>query len=562
MIQEIHPVIKKLFQKKNFNHSDIKEFFSWNLKELPSFNNLIDITTCANIIIQNIQNNKKIAIYGDYDVDGTTSCALFYLFFKKLNIEVELIQPSRFIEGYGLHNTSIDQALQDNIDLLVTVDCGITNVETASYAKEKGLQLIITDHHKDIREEMPDCLAVVNPNRRDQTDDNLRNLAGVGVAFAICVEIKKNLQEKGQNIPSIYDLLQLVAIGTICDLAELCPMNLKLVRHGMKLIKTSQYPGIRAFFTQEDRKKDVIPSEKLSFNVGPLINSKGRLEHPKMALKLLLEDNEETVREYLSQLEICNNERKLIQKKIYEEAKEQVLNQIKKQDLLISIVYSPNWHEGVIGIVASKLVETFKVPAIVFCDNKNKTEVKASARSVKHLNIFELLQENSHLFTKFGGHKAAAGLSMPKENIESLKNNMEQSLLNIPLILRTEEKSYDLEISSQEITPRLLKSLEMLEPYGMGNEKPIFKIRTLSLKHHDILKDLHIKWHFSAPQGSIANLNGISFNYVGKWGHLTPKEIYQRQQAGEKIIVFGTLAFNYFNRNKYIQIMVNRIELE
>ena len=558
----LHPVIQRLFSKKGFNHEQIQDFFSWDLKALPNMAELKDIQICANRIIKSLDEGKKIGIYGDYDVDGTTSCALFYQFFQKLNVEVELIQPSRFIEGYGIHNSSIENALEMGIDLLITVDCGISNVETAEYAKEKGLDLIITDHHKDARETMPDCVAVVNPNRRDEPDDEeLKSLAGVGVAFAVCVEVRKILLARGEDIPSIYDLLQYVAIGTICDLAKLTPMNMKLVRHGMRVIKTTQYEGIKTFFPPEDRKKDVIPSEKLSFNVGPLINSKGRLDHPEVALKLLIENDNKTAREYYHALEHCNNERKFIQKEVFDEAKDQVINQMKDGEPLICIVYEPHWHEGVIGIVASKLVETFKVPAIVFCDSENEGIIKASARSAGDLNIFELLDANKDLFVKFGGHKAAAGLSMPKENLAQFKENMNGMLNDIPAIQRTVQHYYDLEVTPEEITPSLLKALDMLEPFGMGNEKPRFKLKGGFLKSFDLMKDVHVRWNFSSSKNPKLNLKGISFNYVGKWGHMSPSEIFERQKIpGEELNVYFTLSLNYFNGNKYIQLMVDKLD--
>ncbi len=558
----LHPVINRLLTKKGLTPQEITEFFSWDLKGLPNMAGLKDIQVCAQAIIECLDNNKKIGIYGDYDVDGTTSCALFYQFFQKLDVEVEMIQPSRFIEGYGIHNSSIDKSIEMGIELLITVDCGISNVETAAYAKEQGLDLIITDHHKDAREVMPDCVAVVNPNRRDEpTDSDLTTLAGVGVAFAVCVEVRKILLSQGKDIASIYDLLQYVAIGTICDLAKLTPMNLKLVRHGMRLIKTSEYEGIRTFFPPEDRKKDIIPSEKLSFNVGPLINSKGRLDHPEVALKLLIEKDNKTAREYYHQLENCNNERKFIQKEVFDEAKQQVIDQMKHGEPLICIVYAPHWHEGVIGIVASKLVETFKVPAIVFSDSENEGVIKASARSAGGLNLFDLLDANKDLFIKFGGHKAAAGLSMQKENLPQFKENLNQMLSEIPAIQRTVQHLYDLEISPEEISPSLLKALDMLEPFGMGNAKPVFKLKGGFLKSYDLMKDVHVRWNFSSNKNPKLNLKGISFNYVGKWGHMSPNEIFERQKIdGEELNVYFTLSLNYFNGNKYIQLMVDKLD--
>ena len=186
----IHPIVKELLLKRGYTEDQFNEFFSWNLRDLPDLTQMHDLEKAANRIIEAMDNNEKIGIYGDYDVDGTTSCALFYQFFKLNGIEVELFQPSRFVEGYGIHPSSIENAIEKGVKLLITVDCGISNCETAEYALDRNIDLIITDHHKDTRDEMPRALAVVNPNRRDEKDSELKALAGVGVAFAVCLKIK------------------------------------------------------------------------------------------------------------------------------------------------------------------------------------------------------------------------------------------------------------------------------------------------------------------------------------------------------------------------------------
>lgn len=556
-------VIYKLFEKRGFTGQDITEFLSWDLKNLPDFSSLKDIEKCAQRIITAIDNKENIGIYGDYDVDGTTSCALFYHFFKKLGIIVSVVQPSRFIEGYGIHNSSIDQALENNISLLITVDCGISNNEVCDYAKEKGLDLIITDHHKDARETMPDAYAIVNPNRRDEPKEgDLPTLAGVGVAFAICVEVRKILLKLGRECESVYDLLQFVAIGTICDLAKLTPMNLKLVRHGLKAVKETKYAGIKAFFSKEERQRDLIPSEKLGFNVGPLINSKGRLDHPEIALKVLIADDYEIARENYQLLVNCNNERKNIQNEVFEEAKEEVLKSFKKgHEPLINIVYAPHWHEGVIGIVASKLVDSFKKPAIVFTNSEHEGIIKASARSAGELNIFNLLDANKELFLKFGGHKAAAGLSMPTENLETFKENMNNMLMSIPEIERTVTEFYDLELNPDDITPAFVKALDLLEPFGMGNEKPKFRLSNCYLKSFDLMKDVHVRWTIGSTKNPQINLKGISFNYTTKWGNISPSEVFERQKSNrESPVFYFTLGINHFNGNQFIQLMVDKVE--
>ncbi len=561
-MNEIHPVIQRLLNKRGYDENSLNEFLSWDLTKLPDLTTLKDIKIAAKRIIDAINLQEKIGIYGDYDVDGTTSCALFYHFFQMLNIEVELIQPSRFVEGYGLHLSSIEDACNKQIKVLITVDCGITNNEAADYALTRGIDLIITDHHKDAREEMPKAFAIVNPNRRDETNQEMKSLAGVGVAFAVCIEVRNQLIKSGKNIPSLYPLLQFVAIGTICDLAFLTPMNLKLVRHGLKQMKETNYPGIRAFFTAEELKANIIPADKLAFQIGPLINSKGRLDHPEMALKLLIANKYEEAKFYYDHLVACNTERKFIQSEVFNSAKDQIEELINStnhpDEHLISIAYSPEWHEGVIGIVASKLVETFKVPAIVFTNSEHEGIIKASVRSAGELDIFNLLKKFEHLFLKFGGHKAAAGLSMKKENLKEFSRSIENELKNIPRIIRTRSEYYDLEINANEINPKLMRDLEKLEPFGMGNERPLFKIKGVKLDQYDIMKDVHVRWNLSKEK---VKMKGISFNYIGKFNALKPQEIFSTQNLKhEDLSIFFSLSLNRFNGNESIQLMVERLE--
>jgi single-stranded-DNA-specific exonuclease len=554
-----HPIINQLLLKRGYADNEIEEFFSWNLRDLPDITDLLDLEKAANRIIKAIDENEKIGIYGDYDVDGTTSCALFYQFFKLLNIEVELFQPSRFIEGYGVHPSSIENAIDKEVKLLITVDCGISNLETADYAAERNIDLIITDHHKDTREHMPRAYAVVNPNRRDEKDSPLKALAGVGVAFAVCLKIKNIMDARGDNTESIYPLLQYVAIGTICDLAYLNPMNLKLTRHGLKQIIATEYKGIEAFFNDEDRNAPLIPSEKISFYVGPLINSKGRLDHPEKALNLLIAKNHKDAFENYSHLEISNRERKIIQNEVYNEAKKLVIKDIQRDNHLISIVYSPDWHEGVIGIVASKLVETFGVPALVFSNSEEDGIIKASCRSAGDLDLYALLKSCDDLFIKFGGHKAACGLSMEKENFYKLKDRLNKELLQVPEIIRTKQDYFDAEISFHDISAQLVKELDKMEPFGMGNERPLFRMQDAVIDSYTLLKDIHVKWFFKSRKNPQNKIQGISFSYIGKWETPTPDELFKWQQEN-KLMIYFRIGINRFRGNETIQLMVEKIQ--
>ncbi len=557
--QSFHPVVLELLKKRGLDTAEkLKDFLSWDLKSLPLLTELKDLEKASERIIRAIENNEKIGIYGDYDVDGTTSCALFHYFFKFIGVEVELIQPSRFKEGYGIHPPAIDKAFDDGIRVLITVDCGITNSAAAERALEIGIDLIITDHHTDALEEMPRAYAIVNPNRRDEPKDSpLKMLSGCAVAFVTCLQVRNDLIAQGKQCPSLYPLLQFVAIGTICDLVPLNSINLKLVRHGLSQIKNTQFTGIKTFFTPEERQRP-IPSEKLGFHVGPLINSKGRLDHPEMALKLLIAEDGQKAFELYSHLEHCNRERKFITAEVYDGAEEKILKEVEEEHFSISIVYAPDWHEGVVGIVASRLVETFKVPAIVFTDAEEEGLIKGSARSAGELNIFDLLNEHKDLFSKFGGHKAAAGLSLPKQNLEEFKKRINQTLKDIPEIERTRTQTYDLEIRPSDISAALIRDLQKCEPFGNLNEKPLFKLSGMTLDSFSILKEKHVRWNFSHPDLP-KKFQGISFNYVGKWGHLSPQELIRFQKQGDSLCLFFYLGVNHFRGNEFIQLMVQEV---
>ena len=554
---ELNPVIVRLFKKRGFSPLQVQDMLSWNLKDIPELTGMIDLEKASKRLLQAIAENETIGIYGDYDVDGTTSCALLWHFFKMLGVTAEVFQPSRFVEGYGVHNSSIDAAVEKNVKVLITVDCGITNVATAEYAKGK-LDLIITDHHRDAAPTIPEAFAVVNPSRRDEPENSpLKPLAGVGVAFALALQIKNDLAKQGTETPSLYPLLQFVAIGTISDLARMSSLNLRLTRHGLKQIPTSQYPGIKAFFQPEELKVAMIASEKISFHVGPHINSKGRLDHPDRALKLLIADTFAECREHYTHLEVANRDRRMIQAEVFDEAKQDVIKSLSGQDLLINIMYQPHWHEGVIGIVASKLVETFEVPAIVFTNAEEEGIIKASCRSAGELNIFELLDQCKDLFIKFGGHKAAAGLSMRKENFHEFKRRMNELLKPIPASLRMKTRTFDVEVGIEEISSHLLKDLDKLEPFGPGHEKPVFRMKNAVIQSYRIMKDAHVRWTFTGTNSKIS-VQGISFNYLGKWNEMTPEELFELQGKSGLTVQF-TLGVNRFNGNETIQLMVEKV---
>ncbi len=602
----LHSALQRLLHKRGLDAEGIEEFFSWDLRPLSALlGQMRDLDKAAARIARAMQAGQIIGIYGDYDVDGTTACALWHHFFHLYgHTRFELMQPNRLVEGYGLHREAIDSALAAGVELLITADCGISSHSAAEYALHQKLDLIITDHHRPSGAELPPALAVANPNRQDEAEDSpLRALAGVGVAFALCLEVRKVLQEErkhdskynhdkstvtGHNLgqiggkrdrateacskhaarsdgeadsqdglkcgqlPSLAPLLPFVAMGTVCDMVPLNFVNQRLVRHGLRQIRATSYAGLKALFSREERALELIPSEKLSFGVGPLINSKGRIGPPERALQLLTSDDPSEAFEHYQHLQSCNQKRRELQAQVLEQAMQQV-SQSDHQAL--SLARGEDWHEGVIGIVASKLVEEFKVPAIVLTRTGDSL-YKASARSAGQLSIFDCLAECRPLFERFGGHKAAAGFSIEEANLKEFSRRIGAIVGAIPVAERTRQETFDLEIRPEEITPQLVHQLEHLEPFGNGNPRPRFKMSGFQIESFKILKEVHVRWHLRAP-GSSTRWQGISFNYLNKRDGLPPQTL----QESASPCAYFTLGINRYRGNEYIQLQIDRMDM-
>lgn len=566
----LHPLLLNWYIQHHKTIFDLESMMSWDLKNLPSFWSLPDMEKSVDRIIAAISNHQSIGIYGDYDVDGTTSCALLFKFFSLINIPVKVYQPHRLKEGYGLHESAIDQAVLDGVSVLITVDCGISNVESAQYAFEKSIDLIITDHHQDAREMMPNAFAIINPNRRDAPVSPTQALAGVGVAFALAVCIREKLLKTATppftQIPSLYPLLQLVAIGSIADLATLNPMNLILIRHGLlQLQKTASTPisecfsiGLHELLKDKEYSSQYLDADIIGFYIGPLINSKGRLDHAQAAFELLTTTDPTIARDKYFMLLHSNKERKEIQEKVYQEAKknfEQELLEIPDRQAVI--VYQPHWHEGVIGIVASKLVDEFQMPALVFTFSKELNLIKASARTYGNLHLFEKLQNCASFFKKFGGHKAAAGLSMEEKNLPAFKNFFNELLSQEKI---SQDDTNFLYCNFSDITMDLVNDLYRLGPYGQTHSAPIFRIKNILLTHYTLLKGNHVKWTFQAKDLPHHKLHGISFFYRDKKNVLDPEHA-MNMQNDLPLMVDASLKINTFNKKNFLQLHVHKLFL-
>lgn len=562
----IHPVTRRVLDARGLSGPALHAFLSWDLRTLPPLTAMDGVDRAAGRILEAVAAGERIAVFGDYDVDGAASCALFHHFLRSLGAEAALMQPSRFVEGYGVHPSNVEKAAADGAGLLVTVDCGTTGHEACARAAELGLDVIVTDHHADPGGGLPPAHTVVNPNAGGAPEGSpLRALAGVGVAFAVCLRVRELREERtGKRAPSLYPLLQFVALGTLCDMVPLNVVNLRLVRHGLRQLPGTGFPGLRSLLTPDERNRPSVPSDKVVFQAGPLLNAKGRTGHPEKALRLLVSEDNHEISECRSHLTACNNERKRLQGDVFREARRQVLEGTRTGGgpHVASVAHDPSWHEGVIGIVASKLVETFRVPAVVLTRAGPREGVlKASARSAGSYDILAALRECGDLFTAFGGHRGAAGFSMPEGNLREFADRLRAVVARAPEDERTERESFDVEVRAGDISVDLVRSLELLEPFGNGNPKPVLRMRDAVLHSYDVMKDVHVRWTFRAgtPRRAVYH-RGVSFNYLTRWRAPRPADLLAGQGPRGLVVDF-TLGTNLFRGREYIQLNVERVAL-
>ena len=563
----LHPLVLKIMLKRKYQEIEIKDFFQGSLKQIPPFTELKDMDKTAKFLAQAILENKSIGIYGDYDVDGTTSCALLIHFFKLCGLEnIKGIQPSRFKEGYGLHESSIDDALNQGMEILITVDCGITAVAPAAYANEKNITLIITDHHQDIAQDLPAAFSIINPNRRDDQHKDFSSLAGVGVAFALSVCIKEELKNLGKEIPSLYSLLPFVAIGTLADLAQLNFVNRLLVGYGLKALEKTTIPGLKMLYDHyAPSNKDCIKSDMVGFGIGPLINSKGRMDHPENALTLLTSSDVQECEQMFQDLQAMNQTRKDTQKRITEEALKLIGREINTgEHSHIVIAYSREWHEGVIGIVAAKLVDHFSRPAIVLANDAHLNGyIKGSARAPKGFSLLKYIDQVKNLLHKFGGHSAAAGMTLQEDHLLDLKDQLNKIIaVDYPDGIPNPAIDIDLDISLEDITYDFFMALGRLEPFGNGNQTPTFKINNIILEDFSILRGGHLQWVIGNGVTGFGkrSLKGISFNYLNKTTKTPPQDIINKQkvvnESKQKISVIARIQENVYKERRSLQLEV------
>ncbi|WP_299363036.1 single-stranded-DNA-specific exonuclease RecJ [Winogradskyella sp.] len=454
-----------LLQRGIDSYEAAKTFFRPSFDDLHDPFLMKDMDKAVSRIEKAIANGENILVYGDYDVDGTTAVALMSSYLKTRTDNIATYIPDRYEEGYGISYQGIDFASDNEFSLIIALDCGIKAIDKIAYAKEKGIDFIICDHHRP-GDELPNAEAVLDPKRED-CGYPFKELCGCGVGFKLITALASKL---GQKAEDLVEYLDLVATAIGADIVPIVGENRALAYLGLQVINTHPRPGMKAIIAEV--KKEEMTITDVVFIIAPRINAAGRMKHGNHAVTLLTETDFNLAAEYAVDIDQFNSDRRETDKQITEEALLQIENN-SEQDRFTTVVYNENWHKGVIGIVASRLTETYYRPTLVF--TKSGDQLAASARSVKGFDVYNALEACSEYIEQFGGHKYAAGLTLLPKNYEAFKAKFESVVKEtIDPKLLTPELKVDLEISLNQIDNKLMRIIRQFAPFGPGNMTPVF----------------------------------------------------------------------------------------
>ena len=518
-------VIAKLLVNRGVDdYEKAKKFFRPSLKDLHNPFLMEDMDVAVDRVLLAIDKGEKILIYGDYDVDGTTSVALMYSYLRKLTPHIEHYQPDRYTEGYGISFQGVEYAKEHHFSLVISLDCGTKAVDKIAKANEYNIDFIIADHHTP-GEKLPDAKAILNP-KKTSCSYPFKELCGCGIGFKLIQAIQEKRQQPFEEILSYLDL---VAIAIGADIVPLVEENRVLAYYGLKQIEKTPRIGIKTMLESAKKTHDITVSD-LVFKVAPRINAAGRIASARKAVELLLSESEEVAKEWTTLINAYNDERKEIDKTITQEALE-ILNSPEYKDKKSTVVSSDKWHKGVVGIVASRLIETHYKPTIVLVEQDGMAT--GSARSVKGFDVYQAINQCGHLLERFGGHKYAAGLSLKLENLEAFKNSFEEIVKNTiseeqeqqTITIEAELTPEDFRLdSSTSIFPKFYRLLKQMAPFGPKNMRPVFVMRNLlDTGYSRVVGEEHLKFNLkSATNGMF--FNGIGFGLGHKINELSTEQ--------------------------------------
>ncbi|MCF0177405.1 MAG: single-stranded-DNA-specific exonuclease RecJ [Bacteroidales bacterium] len=537
-----------LVQRGITTYESAREFFRPDLSMLHDPFLMLDMEKAVERIHAAVVNREEILIYGDYDVDGTTAVALLYTFLSLVTNKLEYYIPDRYDEGYGLSYKGIDWAKKHGSGLIITLDCGIKAIEKVKYANQLGIDVIICDHHLPDAE-LPPAVAVLDPKRADSTypfDD----LSGCGVGFKVAQAYAARY-----GIPSekVMELLDLLAVSIASDLVSVTGENRILAYYGLKQLNSNPRKGLQSIIKLSGLDKHAITIDEIVFKIGPRINAAGRMESGRTAVDLLISRNENDARKIGDEINAHNNERKNIDREITHEAIKMVRNSQEFDGMKSTIVYNPDWHKGVVGIVASRLVEAFYKPTIVL--TKSNGFITGSARSVAGFDLYEAIESCSDLLENFGGHMYAAGLTMKEENLPEFKRRFElcvERMINDDML--TPIVNIDAYLDFKQITPKFFRILTQFQPFGPGNMSPVFISENVYDNGNGRCvgsENGHLKLELIQEDSAYRAISAIAFNKSDHFEHL---------HAGNPVNICYSIAENYYRGLANIQLRIKDIK--
>ncbi|HBI0739889.1 TPA: single-stranded-DNA-specific exonuclease RecJ [Staphylococcus aureus] len=534
---KLTPIVKKILESKSIIDEQAIESIISDTDINHDSLQLSDMTKTIERIKRAIANDEKILVYGDYDADGVTSTTILVTTLQLLGAQVGWHIPNRFTEGYGPNELAFRNAHDEGITLIITVDNGIQGHNEIKMVQDLGVDVIVTDHHE-IGSTLPEAYAIVHP-MHPSFNYPFQQLCGAGVAYKLA-------QALIENVPDYFKAL--VAIGTIADLVSLTDENRSLVKQGLKVLNDQCPTSVKALL-KEAGYNDNIDEETIGFIIGPRLNAVGRLDDASLACELLMTDDEEEAAFLAEQVEHFNRERKDIVATITEEAMAMAEMKVKNGDLFL-LLAKENWHEGVLGIVASKIVETFALPTLILNIDREQNHAKGSARSIDQVSMFEILSAHQELIAKFGGHHMAAGMTMDIENIESLAEGLNKWMKELSETTSLDPvKPVDVLLTENDITIKNIRDMNRLRPFGTDFSRPIFEMDDLSVSSVKAIGQQKNHLKLTLGESNIAAL-------FWQNGHLEPE-----LQDEQPINILGSVQINEWNGNQSPQLIIQDIAM-
>ncbi len=532
-----------LLQRGISDFDSAKKFFRPSLDQLHDPFLMKDMHQAVERLKKAIDENEKILVYGDYDVDGTTSVSLVYSYLKSFYTNCEFYVPDRYSEGYGISEAGIIWAEQNAFTLIIALDLGVKASDMVKLANFKGIDFIICDHHLP-GDTIPNAIAVLDPKRAD-CDYPFKELSGCGIGF----KLLQAFARKYRNEEEIYNFIDLVVVSIASDIVPINGENRILAHYGLQKLNQNPLPGLKALKDIAAIKTDLDISGVV-FTLGPRINAAGRVAHAKGAVELLISKTEAEAHEFAEKINIKNELRREFDITITEEAISMIEGDETKRNAKSTVLFKNTWHKGVIGIVAARCVEKYYRPTVILTESNEK--ITGSARSVKDFDLYEAITRCGDLLDKFGGHKYAAGLTMDPKNLEAFRQRFEEVVAStLTEEMKTPSLEIDLPISFDALTPKFNSILKQMAPFGPENHRPVFEAKDVYvLNSLASFKDKHLRFT-AAQEGNDSVFNAVGFDMM---------EHYTRMAAGDRFRMAYTLEENTFNGNTSLQLRIKDIK--